>query len=402
MEGRRFNPWWTVGAGAVANALGAGTIMVYAYGLMTVGMLAEFGWTLADASRLFTAFLLGSGIGIAVLGWMISRLGISLPSAVMAGIFGIALAAVAALPPDHTWFWITFLFVGFGGAACTAMPYAVTISGLFDKHRGLALGIVVAGSAFTAPLLPQIAQELTGTLGWRSNFIIFGLLSGTASVIGLTFFVRTPTGATLKESEAAGHATRSAFQIYFGNRYFWLIAGSILAASLAAFGGMSSLVGLFKSQNYDGRLIANIISVAAIGSLAGKLCVGYLLDRYHAPFLSSAVFAIAATGFVLLLVTSAPIGAFVGAGFIAIALGAEADILTYLISRYFPLVEFSRVVGIIWVCWAWGGGIGTSIVAASLEADQGYRAAFILFAVLLAAAAALVLLLGPYQNPRES
>lgn len=401
MQGRRLSPWWTVGAGAVANAFGAGTIMVYAYGIMSEGMLAEFGWTRADAAQFFSAFLLGSGIGIAALGWLISRLGVSLPSALLAATFGIALASIAALPPNPTLFWITFLVIGFGGAACTAMPYAVTISGLFDRHRGLALGIVVAGSAFTAPLLPQVARVLTDTLGWRSNFIALGTIAGAASVIGLSFFVRTPPGAVVKAGET-GEPARSPREIYFANPSFWLISGAILAASLAAFGGMSSLVGLFRDKGYDGALIADIISVAAIGSLAGKLCVGYLLDRFHAPLLSALVFAIAASGFVLLLTSSAPLGAFVGAGCIAVALGAEADILTYLISRYFPLVEFSRVVGIIWVCWAWGGGLGTSLAAASLEAGYGYEPAFVLFSLLLAIAAAMILFLGPYRNPRES
>src|SRR3546814_5057819 len=85
--------------------------------------------------------------------------------------------------------------VGIGGAACTAMPYAVTISGTFDKYRGLALGLVVAGSATSAPLFPQVAGRLTETWGWQSNFILLGTISAVVSVIGLTFFVRTPPGA---------------------------------------------------------------------------------------------------------------------------------------------------------------------------------------------------------------
>src|SRR3546814_2284855 len=70
------------------------------------------------------------------------------------------------------------------------MPYAVTISGTFDKYRGLALGLVVAGSATSAPLFPQVAGRLTETWGWQSNFILLGTISAVVSVIGLTFFVR--------------------------------------------------------------------------------------------------------------------------------------------------------------------------------------------------------------------
>src|SRR3546814_3131457 len=83
------------------------------------------------------------------------------------------------------------------------MPYAVTISGTFDKYRGLALGLVVAGSATSAPLFPQVAGRLTETWGWQSNFILLGTISAVVSVIGLTFFVRPPPAAVVGSAAEA-------------------------------------------------------------------------------------------------------------------------------------------------------------------------------------------------------
>src|SRR3546814_20513708 len=122
---------------------------------------------------------------------------------------------------------------------------------------------------------------------------------------------------------------------------------------------MASLVGYLNDQGFEAGLIANVISVAAIFSLVGRIAVGYLLDKIHAPWVSAFIFAMAASGFAILLGVPGPLGAFIGAAFIAIAIGSEADIFTSLISRYFPLVEFSRVVSVVWLCWAWGGGGGT-------------------------------------------
>jgi MFS family permease len=390
-----------VGAGALANAFGAGPIMVYGYGIMAEGMLADFHWTRADAASFFSAFLLGSGIGIVALGWLISRLGVRLPSAILAGIFGIAFAAVALLPPSHLLFWIVFLIVGIGGAACTAMPYAVTISGTFDKHRGLALGLVVAGSGTSAPFFPQIARVLNESLGWQSTFVILGTLSAIVSIAGLTFFVRTPPGAVVG-SGGGSEESRTARQVYFGNFYFWVIGGAILAASIATFGGMASLVGYLRGVGFDGGFVANVISFAAFSSLVGRVLVGYLLDKIHAPWMSAFVFAMAASGFAILLGAPGPVGVFIGAACVAIAIGSEADIVTYLISRYFPLVEFSRVTAIIWVCWAWGGGVGTSIVGWSLSRGYGYESAFVAFGLLLAGAAAVLPFLGQYRNPKQA
>src|SRR3546814_11338306 len=148
---------------------------------MAGGMLVDFGWTRADAASFFSAFLLGSGIGIVALGGLISRLGVRRPSAVLAAIFGLAFAAVAVLPPSPLLFWIVFLIVGIGGAACTAIPYAVTISGTFDKYRGLALGLVVAGFAPSDPLFPQVSGRLPRPWGWQYKFILLRPLSAFVS-----------------------------------------------------------------------------------------------------------------------------------------------------------------------------------------------------------------------------
>lgn len=393
-----MNPWWTVAAGALANAFGAGPIMVYGYGVMAEGMLADFSWSRADAASFFSAFLLGSGIGIVALGWLISRLGVRLPSAVFAAVFGLSFAAVALLPPSRGLFWVTFLIVGIGGAACTAMPYAVTISGAFDKYRGLALGLVVAGSATSAPLFPHVAGLLNRTWAWQANFLILGTVSAILSVIGLTVFVRTPPGAVIGSGDRVADRA-SLKEVYFANPTFWLIGAAILVASISTFGGMASLVGYLKGRGLAEGLVANVISVAAILSLVGRVVVGYLLDKIHAPWVSGFIFATAGAGFFILLGSPSATAAFIGAACIAIAIGSEADILSYLISRYFPLVEFSRVVSVVWLCWAWGGGIGTSIVGASLVAGYGYEPAFVLFAGLLLAGAAMLLALGPYRNP---
>lgn len=395
-----LNRWWAVGAGALANAFGAGPIMVYGYSIMAEGMVADFGWTRADSASFFSAFLLGQGLGIITLGWLISRLGVRLPAAALAGIFGITFAAIAVLPPDKTLFWGSFLLFGFGGAACTALPWAVALSGTFDKHRGLALGLVVAGSGISAPLLPQIATILTDNIGWRSNFVILGSISAVVSVVGLSFFVKTPPGAVV--SKVGQHLNgRTIKQIYFANPVFWYIGLAVLLVSISTFGGLTSLVGFLKGRDFEGALIANVMSVAAIFSLFGRVAIGHLLDKLFAPWVSAVTFAAAGFGFIALLSSGNPLMAFVGGALIAIAIGSEADILSYLVSRYFPLVEFSRVVSIIYLCWAWGGVIGTLAVGASLNMGYGYGPVYILFGLLLLLGAALLLLLGPYRYARR-
>jgi MFS family permease len=401
MFNRAISPWWTVASGMVSGTVNAGTVMVYAFGILTLGLMKEFGWSREVIASAFTAFLIGSGVGLAVLGWLISRFGIRAPSAVLAAIAGLAMVAVGIMPPSPVLFAMLFLVVGIGGAATTALPFAVAVSGFFDARRGIALGIVVSGSGIGAVLLPHLAQYASTHFGWRVGFMIIGALMGAILVTSFVVFVRTPPGvvALQKREQVVAVQRRTLRQTYIGNRFFWLIMLPILSVSIATFGALGTLVLFAKDKGYPGDTIAWIFSVVGLVSLGGRLVVGFLLDRFFAPYVTASIFLLAALGLVLLIVGNSVGMVCLGAVFLGLAIGAEADLLTFLVSRYFPLVEVSRVVAINWVAWAWGGAVGTPLAAASFARFGSYMPAYGVFAAVLVLGAFLVASLGPYRNP---
>jgi MFS family permease len=397
---RSINPWWTVVAGAAGSAVGAGTIMVYTYGILASAMGAEFGWTRELLARNMTSFLFGSGIGTISLGWLISRNGIQNPSALFAGAFGALFAAIALLPPTSLIHVMTFFAIGVAGSACTALPYSVAISGFFDKRRGLALGLVVAGSGIGSTIGPAVAQGLLSGFGWRAGFAVIGIAAAAVSVTGLMLLVRTPPGVVAMGKDAREDARRgkAAPRASFLTRQFWFIAIPILAVSVATFGGMASLVPLFRDADVPQATIVGALSFAGLCSWFGRILIGYLLDRIFAPFICVAVFLSAACGLIILTTEASGLYIYAGAAMVAMAMGAEADVLTFLVSRYFNLAQYSRVVGLMWVVWAWGGGVGTYFADRSFGVLGSYNPAFYGFAGILVLGAVVVLMLGPYRH----
>jgi MFS family permease len=404
MFNRAISPWWTVASGTVSGIMNAGTVMVYAFGILTLGLMKEFGWSREVIASAFTAFLIGSGVGLAGLGWLISRFGIRAPSAVLAATAALSLVAVGVMPPSPILLAMLLLLVGIGGAATTAFPFSIAISGFFDARRGVALGIAVSGSGLGAMLLPQLAHYTSTQFGWRAGFIIIGALMGAILVTSFVLFVRTPPGIVERNRRepAGGIGRRTLRQTYWGNRSFWLILVPILAVSVATFGALGTLVLFCKDKGFAGETIAWIFSMIGLVSLVGKLVVGYLLDRFFAPYVTATIFLIAASGLVVLTVGSSVGVVGLGAVCLGLALGAEADVLAYLVSRYFPLVEVSRVTGINYVAWAWGGAFGTPLAAASFARLGSYVPAYGLFAAVLVVGALLVARIGPYLNLRAS
>ena len=400
---RPINRWWSVLAGAVGTALGAGIVMGYGFGILAQSMIAELGWRRDIVANMYGAFSFGSGLGMLILGWLISQYGIRFPAVIFSILFGICFASIAVIPPNPTIYLLLFTVVGLSGAACSAMPYSVAVSGFFDRYRGLALGLVIAGSGVGCMALPHLAEALVNGPGWRTGFVLMGLGPGLIAAVGLIFLVRTPDGAVIGTGRVkiANRKAKLAFPSYLGSPFFWLILIPILCVSIATSGVVGNLVFLFSDRGIPSTLIATLLSVTGLSAWLGSLTGGVLLDRVFAPYAAATVYALTAMGILLLAFVPGTASAFLAVSLIGLAVGSEAEIITFLVGRYFTLADFSRIVGIIWVSWAWGGGAGIALGGKAYVLSGSYVAALLFFAVALALAASLMFFLGPYRYPQH-
>lgn len=386
--------WWTVVAGALGAGAGAGILVIYTFGVFASSMAAELGWSRSVYANSLTIFLICSGTGSLLLGPLIDRFGVRLPSAVLVTIFGLSVASIALIPPNASILYTIFAIIGLSGSAATAMPYAVSIRSLFDHDRGLALGLVNFGSGIGSAIAPYCANLLEGSFGWRGGFLGVGI-AGLVPVLGLLLFVRDPE----RMSQEHGSKSNGRWLSELTRTKFWLIAIPIAGISIATFGVLGTMVPLLHDRNIGAGSIALIMSCAGISSWVARPIVGYSLDKFFAPLVAAASFAFAVAGLVLLVMTDHVIATFGAAILIGLALGSEGDLVTFLVSRYYAPNIYSRILGAAWVTWAWGGGIGTFLAGTSYKMFGSYAPALTTFAVLLALAIIVVCRLGPYDYP---
>ena len=70
---------------------------------------------------------------------------------------------------------------------------------------------------------------------------------------------------------------------------------------------------------------------------------------------------------------------YLGAILIGLGIGAETDLLTYTMSRYFPVAALGRALGAAWIFWAWGNATGVALGSLSFDLTGNYDIAMILF-----------------------
>ena len=140
--------------------------------------------------------------------------------------------------------------------------------------------------------------------------------------------------------------------------------------------------------------IAGGIGLAVIGS---RLIVGFLLDRVFAPLIAISICLIAAAGISAFLFNGAS-AAMLTAVAMGLALGAELDLMGFLVARYFGLAQFGKTYGWLYCAFVFASGLGPLWVGAVHDAVGSYSPALAVSAIGLVLSCAGFLLLPRYPQ----
>jgi hypothetical protein len=83
--------------------------------------------------------------------------------------------------------------------------------------------------------------------------------------------------------------------------------------------------------------------------------------------------------------------AYLAALLVGLSSGGEVDVIAYLTSRYFGLLQFSRIYAIFYSLYSLGGGLGPRITASLVDSSGNYRSALSVDFALLAIAGLMLL-----------
>jgi hypothetical protein len=96
----------------------------------------------------------------------------------------------------------------------------------------------------------------------------------------------------------------------------------------------------------DAQKAAATVSLFGAATVSGRIGNGYMADRFFAPHAPAAVFG-AATGIALLWQGAIGNLVYFASFIIGLALGAEADLMPFLVSRYFGMRAMGSLLGCI-------------------------------------------------------
>ena len=85
------------------------------------------------------------------------------------------------------------------------------------------------------------------------------------------------------------------------------------------------------------------------------------------------------------------------AALIGFGMGGEADVIPYVLSRYFGLRSFSVLYGLTWTFYAVAGALGPILMGKAFDVTGSYEALLVRLALATLAVASLMLFLPAYE-----
>jgi MFS family permease len=156
------------------------------------------------------------------------------------------------------------------------------------------------------------------------------------------------------------------------------------------------LVPMLTDRGISVERAAFASSLLGVALLIGRVFTGYFLDRFFGPYVAMLLFSGVAVGISLFLTGAGGSLPLLAVFLVGLGMGAEADIIAYLTSRYFGLRSFGEIYGYLFATFTLAGALGPVLMGVGFDHLGSYRAPLLFFLAATLVATALLSRLGPY------
>lgn len=408
-----FYGWWIVIGSVLSLALGYSVISM-SFGTFIKAFEGSFGWTRGEISFGSTVIGITAIIFFPYVGSLVDKYGVKrvmVPSTIA---FAVTIAAMSQLTANIWHLYGMCVLIPILGAGTAPLTYSRIIVSWFNKKRGLALGIGLAGVGLGTTLVPIIASTVMSSYSWREAYLVIGaLIFLIAFPIAKFLFKDKPSDLGLHQDNTIADEDAEQKVIYsqtdetlvgftateaLKQKTFWLMFGSFLITGLCTSTVLVHLVPMMMDRGLTLQEAVKTFAYLGMSIVVGRLIAGYLMDKFFAPYvvvifmlgpvIGLAFFALGATGFEAAICTA----------LIGIAIGAEFDVIAYFTSKYFGQRSFGVIYGYSYSGFKTGASIGPLIMGLAYDSLGQYTEVLWVMSGIMILCCVLILLMGKYPT----
>jgi predicted MFS family arabinose efflux permease len=291
------------------------------------------------------------------------------------------------------------------GSGTIPVTWTRVVNTWFDKNRGLALGLTMAGTGVIGTFAPTAANTLIADYGWRGGYIGLGIAIAVVGLPILLLFFRDRPALPDGHHDGSPHARERQMSLGLSPREalrgyrFWVMGVAMFLICGGVAGLITNLVPLLTDKGMARPEAAAFAGVIGLSVIAGRLVAGWLIDRFWGPGVAF-VFLIAPAISCLVLAQAAidPALLWIAVPLIGLAAGAELDMLAFFTAKYFGMKHYGALYGGQFGFFAISSGFAPALFGTVYDRVGNYEPILLIAAVCFVIGAALFLTLGRYPS----
>jgi len=291
--------------------------------------------------------------------------------------------------------YIIHIFQGMVLSMSGMVINVVLISKWFNDNRGLAIGVLLAGTSVGNGIFPQInTYLLTISDGdWRQVMIWLALIPLAYIPVLFAFIKEKPEDVAVREDNQANNDFKASsieggftLQQTLRSANFWFL--SVMA--FCTFYSILAMIGhvflMLDGEGYSPQISATGVSIIFIGGFIGKVISGKLAEMIGRKIVLVGGVAMMLLGS-LLIVSSIfyknPLLIWIGLTLYGTGWGGLYTLIQLLVADLFGLIAIGKIMGVINIIDTIGGGLGPIITAVIYDSTQNYLLPFLVISALL-------------------
>ena len=208
-------------------------------------------------------------------GWMVDRYGVKYPYA-LSFLLWSAISAITGQASSLTQLFILRLMLGAGEATVAPASLRWIRMNIGESQRGLAMGIYMSGTKIGPAIGAPIAAWLIAQYGWRSMFLVTGLMG----IFWLVpWLVLVPRRETVQPAAANAPAVSGSFWNLLRSPVIWGILVGTFAYSCYLYYSLTWLPAYFKEQRHLPLQMMGFFTMFSFAGMAvSAIACGWLAD----------------------------------------------------------------------------------------------------------------------------
>lgn len=389
---REFRANWQ---GLLSTALGLASglgMTAYLSSIFAPHLIAEFGWSKAQFA-LTNLTALAMFVAVPIAGRMADLFGVRCVAIIGITAVPLCLLGFSLMSGQFGEFILINGVINALGATTTTTVYSRIVVEQFDRARGLALAIAIAGPATVGALCAPLLIDFIDGHGWRAGYRASAAFAACGGILALLLLPKSATAraaASVHRQRAVGH-----YPSILRNPTFWLIFIAMFLCNLPQTLSASQLALVLMDTGASTSLASSMVSMYATGVLIGRFVCGLALDRLPTAPVAALGMGLPAVGlFILASNVDAPAALAASVLFLGLSQGAEGDLIAYIVARYFPVDIYGSVLGLTNAAVGVAAATGALLLSLTIKHTDGFALFLFLTGCTVTAGSVLLLFLG--------